>query len=249
MMHIRNCVLLLLIFGSTIWKTFAHITLPKLISDGMVLQREQPICIWGWAAPQEKVSVKFRGHEAAAVTNAQGKWKINLPALPAGGPFDMEIYGENSIVIADILLGDVWFCSGQSNMELPISRVEPKYSAEIAAADNPLIREFNVPLSYSFSSPVDDVKTGAWKAVTPKQILEFSAVGYFFAKELNKKLNVPIGIIKCAVGGSPIEAWLSEDVLQKYPDQLAKTQLYKDSSLVNSIKKADEEKIKRWKDD
>lgn len=249
MIHIKYLILLLLFYGTTIWRTFAHITLPKLISDGMVLQREQAIRIWGWAAPQEKVSVKFRGHEATTITNAQGKWQINLPALPAGGPYDMEIHGENSIIINDILLGDVWFCSGQSNMELPISRVEPKYSAEIAVANDPFIRQFNVPLSYSFSSPADDVKIGTWKAVTPKQVLAFSAVGYFFAKELNKKLNIPIGIIKCAVGGSPIEAWLSEDVLQKYPDQLAKTHLYKDSSLVNSIKKTDEEKIKNWRDD
>src|SRR5690606_35104636 len=136
--------------------------------------------------------------------------------------------------------------SGHLNMELPISRVAPKYQREIDTAESFTIRQFKVPLRYDFNITATDVASGNWKSVTPDEVLNFSAVGYFFAKHLQEKLRVPIGIIHCAVGGSPIEAWLSEEAIQKYPDLLAKTQRDQDSLLDDSIKKIDKRKTEIW---
>uniref|UniRef100_F4C1D3 Sialate O-acetylesterase domain-containing protein n=1 Tax=Sphingobacterium sp. (strain 21) TaxID=743722 RepID=F4C1D3_SPHS2 len=224
----------------------AAIKLPRLIGNSMVLQRDHPIHLWGWADPGELIEINFRGHQRTTKANSMGDWQVYLPAMPAGGPYDMVIQGKNTIQLKNILLGDVWFCSGQSNMELPISRVAPKYQREIDTAESFTIRQFKVPLRYDFNITATDVASGNWKSVTPDEVLNFSAVGYFFAKHLQEKLRVPIGIIHCAVGGSPIEAWLSEEAIQKYPDLLAKTQRYQDSLLVDSIKKIDKRKTEIW---
>ncbi|MFC6102085.1 sialate O-acetylesterase [Olivibacter domesticus] len=248
--HVFHCylsvlsLLACLIFISL--TSVAAIKLPKLISNNMILQRDHPIQIWGWAKPGENIKIKFNGHQRSIKANKAGNWHLLLPAMPTGGPYDMLIEGENIIHLKNILLGDVWFCSGQSNMELPISRVAPKYQQEIDTAHAPAIRQFKVPLSYNFKEVAVDVTSGEWKSVMPQEVLDFSAVGYFFAKQLQEKLKVPVGIIHCAVGGSPIEAWLSEETLQKYPDLLAKTQEYKDSLLVDSIKKTDKRKTEIW---
>ena len=225
---------------------FCDVKLPRLISNGMILQRNAKINVWGRASIGEKVSVTFNKKAYKTVTDASGKWKITLPQMNAGGPYIMHIDANNHITLTDILMGDVWVASGQSNMELPMSRVQVKYEKEIASATYPKIRQFNVATTYNFKEKQTDFTSGDWVAADPKTVLNFSAVAYFFAKELYLKYKVPIGIIKSAVGGSPAQAWLSEDALKRYPDFLALTNRYKDSLMVDSVKKADFAVVNTW---
>ncbi len=162
----------------------ADVRLPKLISDGMVLQREAPVTLWGWADEQEQISIEFLGVRYAATADDSGQWRLQLPPLQHGGPYVMQIIAGNRITIQNILIGDVWVCSGQSNMELPMRRVAWKYPDEIAHSENQYIRQFLVPQSYNFKNAQTDLKSGLWKSANPVNILDFSAVAYFFATEL-----------------------------------------------------------------
>jgi len=224
----------------------AQIRLPRLVSNGMVLQRNAPVTIWGWAKVGEQVTVTFRGKTYRATTSPAGEWRISLPAMPAGGPYDMTLAASNQLKLSDILVGDVWLCSGQSNMELPMSRVRDKYPEEVATANNPRIRQFNVPLRYAFTGPKADVTGGSWVGVSPQSIAQFSAVAYFFAKDLYAKYQVPIGLIKNAVGGSPAQAWLSADALKQFPEYQQVGEKYKDSTLVASIQQRDQAAGRDW---
>ncbi|MTI59692.1 MAG: sialate O-acetylesterase [Firmicutes bacterium] len=223
------------------------IKLPRILSDGMVLQREKEIKIWGWATKGERITILFQGNEYSTVTKNNNTWDFIFPPMPAGGPYKMIIEGGNNfITINNILIGDVWVCSGQSNMEIPISRVWDLYEEELCSAWNPEIRQFNVPQNYDFNSPCQDLENGEWKSVDPDSILDFSAVAYFFAKELYDKYQVPIGLIKASVGGSPVEAWLSEEVLQAFPEYLKTVEKFKDNKYVKKILHTDELAEKNW---
>ncbi|SOD12544.1 sialate O-acetylesterase [Pedobacter xixiisoli] len=226
---------------------FAAIRLPKLISSGMVLQRDKPIKIWGWADAGEKVEVLFNGKKFNANTGTGGKWQLTLPAMKAGGPETMVVKGSNVIRLEDILIGDVWLCSGQSNMELTMNTARKKYQKEIADANNNKIRQFAVKQQWSFHQQ-EDLEPSAWKSVTPANVLEFTAVGYFFALEVNGKYGIPIGLINNAVGGTPAEAWMSEDGLRSFPYLQKQALLYKDPNEVDKVKKTDEGRRKVWFD-
>ena len=224
----------------------AQVRLPRLVSSGMVLQRDAPVRLWGWARPSEKVTVSFQGKAYAATTGADGQWRVQLPAMKAGGPYELKIDASNHLVLQDVLLGDVWFCAGQSNMELPMRRVRDKYPQEVATANNPRIRQFDVPMRYAFRGPKRDVSGGSWLALTPETVLNFSAVGYFFAKEINAKYQVPVGLIKVAVGGSPAEAWLSADALKQFPKYEQQSAPYKDSAAVAGIQQRERAAVGEW---
>ncbi|WP_317172697.1 sialate O-acetylesterase [Hymenobacter polaris] len=224
----------------------ATVRLPRLVSDGMVLQRDQPLHIWGWAAPGEAVQVAFRGQTARATTGPDGRWQVQVPAQKAGGPYELKVKGSNELTVRDVLVGDVWLCSGQSNMETPVSRVRDRYPEVVAQANNPRIRQFEVPLTYAFSGPRADVTGGSWVSTTPQSVLKFSAVAYFFAMDLQAKYNVPIGLIKDAVGGSPAEAWLSADALKQFPKYEEQGAKYKDSTLVAGIKQREGAAVADW---
>lgn len=211
----------------------AQIKLPKLISDGMVLQHSQKLKIWGWAAPNEKVSLLFDGKTYTVKANTNGDWIINLPAHKAGGPYSMAFTASNKVTVNNILFGDVWLCSGQSNMELGMNRLMDTYPQE-ATASNPNIRQFLVPDVYNFKAPQTDVPSGNWQEVTPKTIGDFSGVAYFFACKLYKEYQIPIGIINAALGGSPAKAWISEKGLKNFPDYLQEAQNFKDDALIAS---------------
>ncbi len=203
--------------------TLADISLPKVIGDNMVLQRDQPITVWGWANPSEKVEVRFSNQRARTTTDKSGKWKVQLKPMPAGGPYEMTISGKNSIVLKNILLGDVWICSGQSNMEWIINNSD-NAEQEIANANFPKIRLFTVPRNASVE-PVKDATDGQWVTATQNNIANFSAVGYFFGRELHQELDVPIGLINTSWGGTVIETWISTEAIQQsgeFPDQMAK---------------------------
>lgn len=224
----------------------AQIKLPRLISNGMILQRDIPLKIWGWSAANESITVSFLNKEYSAQADKNGNWMITLPKQKAGGPYTMKLKASNEINLADILIGDVWVCSGQSNMELWMDRIKYKYASEIANANNAAIRQFLVPDKYNFQSPQIDVEAGSWLPVTPKNIGEFSGVAYFFAKEINAKYNIPIGLINAALGGSPAEAWISEEALKKFPVYYNETQTFKDNSLIKKIESRDQQISNTW---
>jgi sialate O-acetylesterase len=212
----------------------------------MVLQRDTGVTIWGWAAGNEQISVTFIDSTYRVIANDSGEWSVTLPNLKPGGPFSMHIEASNSIIINDILIGDVWVCSGQSNMELPMDRVQPLYESEILSADYPSIRYFDAPKRYNFNKPQKDFEAGEWQMVNPENIRAFSAVAYFFAKELYEEYNVPIGLILSALGGSPAEAWMSEEALKKYPHHYNEAQAFKDGTLIESIEEGDNARIQKW---
>ncbi|MCL1938455.1 MAG: sialate O-acetylesterase [Candidatus Azobacteroides sp.] len=223
-----------------------QIRLPKLISDGMVLQRDIPLKIWGWASAGEKITVHFDQADYPTTTDSNGNWTVTLPPQKAGGPYEMTIEGSDTIVVRDMMLGDVWICSGQSNMELPMRRVAPIYKSEIASANDPYIRQFEVPKTYNFIKPQTDLPDGRWTAADPRSVLDFSAVAYFFAKELHERYQVPIGLINASLGGSPAEAWISEDSLQSYPAYYEEAQRFKDQHLIDRILSEDKTRISAW---
>ncbi|HEY3429928.1 MAG TPA: sialate O-acetylesterase [Cyclobacteriaceae bacterium] len=229
--------------------SFAQVSLPRLISDGMVLQRDKKIKIWGWASPGEKIAVSFNKKTYQAVTNSERKWEVVLPAMKASGPFTMEIKGSNQITIKDILIGDVWVCSGQSNMELTMERVKDKYPDVIKNSANTNIRQFLVPDQYDFKKPNHDVSSGSWVSASPATLLSFSAVAYFFAKDIHTKYNVPIGLINSALGGSLAESWMSEDALKEFPELHQELQQFKDDNYIKEIEASDRNRNIAWHKD
>jgi sialate O-acetylesterase len=213
----------------------AQVRLPRLIRDSMVLQRDIKIPVWGWAAKGERVSVTFNGIRRRSVAGQDGKWMLQLPAMKAGGPYTMEITGKNKIVLHDILIGDVWLCSGQSNMVHQMKLHSVRYEAEIAGANYPAIRQFWIPTLTDLQGLRDDLPDGSWKSANPVDVLEFSAVAYFFAKDLYERYHVPIGIINASVGGTPIEAWMSEEGLKDFPLLVKTITQNKDTAYVNGF--------------
>lgn len=218
----------------------AQIRLPRLISDGMILQRDRPVKIWGWATANEEITLLFKGQQYQTITGSSGKWEILIPAQKTEKqPFEIVLKGRNEIRIKNVLLGDVWVCSGQSNMELTMDRVKDRYAEIISEAENPAIRQFLVPDKYDFKVQQEDVESGSWQPATQQNILSFSAVGYFFARELFERYHVPIGLINSALGGSPVEAWLSEDAVKQFPEHYLEAQKFRNSSLITEIEGKD----------
>jgi sialate O-acetylesterase len=214
-MKIRSLLLFSGMLVATAVRGVADITLAPLFRDGAVLQREQPLIVWGRAAAAEKVAVKFRAQSASVITGADGRWHVTLKAEKASTePAELVATGANTVVVRDVLVGDVWLCSGQSNMAFLLRNASDAESA-IATADSPLIRQFKVP-NVAAEKPADDV-AGSWVACTPSTAGSFSAVAYHFAVELHQKYRVPIGIVNSSWGGTQIEAWMSEAALRQNP--------------------------------
>ncbi|MFL9832267.1 sialate O-acetylesterase [Flavobacterium sp. ST-87] len=244
MKTIKN--LFIALFFVQVGSLVAQIRLPKLISDGVVLQRNEKVKIWGWAAPNESIQLEFKAKTYTAKANAEGNWNIVLPAQKAGGPYEMVFKATNEIKVKDILFGDVWICSGQSNMELPMERLKEKYGAVIKNAKNSNIRQFLVLDKYDFSQEQTDLDAGEWVSADPKTVLEFSGVAYFFAKAIYEKEQIPIGLINSALGGSPIESWLSEDALKAFPEAYQESQKFKNKELIKEIESGDKKRNDDW---
>jgi sialate O-acetylesterase len=240
----RIKVLLLILFISP--STFCQLKLPKLISDGMVLQREAKVRIWGWASDSEKITVLFIDSTYHTTANKNGEWEVMLSYLKAGGPYTMQIIASNSITINDIVVGDVWVCSGQSNMGFTMGSLANVYPDEISNSENKFIRQFSVPMNFNFNGREKDFKFGRWQHTDPKSVRNFTATGYFFAKKIYETYKVPIGLIHASLGGSSAEAWISEDALKSFPKYYENAQRYKNPSLIEKIKKQDDERIKTW---
>ncbi len=191
----------------------SQIKLPGIFGDHMVLQRNQPMPIWGWSSPNEKVTVHFNGQVKESNADARGSWRITLDPQPAGGPFDLTVMGGNQIIFHDVMVGEVWICSGQSNMEFELNSVV-NADSEIQAADFPEIRHIKIPHEVS-NSPKDDILPAQWEKSSPATAGNFTAVGYFFAREIVRRLHVPVGLINSSWGGTMSETWTSRGAFEK----------------------------------
>lgn len=223
-----------------------QVRLPRLVGNGMILQREIPVKIWGWASPGEKIELRLMNHTFVTTTTAEGQWKIVLPEQKAGGPFTMTITASNQITLKNILFGDVWLCSGQSNMELPMSRVAPLYPKEIELSTNPNIRLFQVPVRWNYNNLQEDLAGGEWEEANPRNILKYTAAGYFFAHELYEKYQVPVGIIQCAAGGSSAESWISEESLKAFPEQYQIARQLADTTYRRNLLASEKQALAEW---
>lgn len=207
-------LLFLLFFIGAVAK--AQVTLPPFFNCNMVLQQGIPIPVWGWASPGEKVSVTFNNKTVTARTGKDGKWRVTLPSMNYGGPYKMVVKGKNLRTIENILIGEVWICSGQSNMEFKLSDAN-NAQAEIAASNYPEIRLFTVKRRMA-QTPQENLEEGEWWECSPVSSPRFSAVGYFFGRELYQKLKVPIGLIHTSWGGTVAETWTGAETIEKNPD-------------------------------
>lgn len=194
----------------------ADVRLPRIISDHMVLQRDAGVPIWGWADPGESVTVAIGGQKKTAKADAKGKWQVKLDRLTETGPLTLTVSGtKNTLTVNDVLVGEVWLASGQSNMAWMV-RQSRDFEKEQAAARYPQLRMFTVS-RVPARTPSDDC-TGSWQVCTPETVGLFSATAYFFGRELHQKLGVPVGLINSSVGGTPVEAWTSLDVQKARPE-------------------------------
>lgn len=236
--HLVCLVLMLCSFAST-----AAIRLPSIIGDGMILQRNEPINIWGWADKGEEVTVSWKQERVTTTADESGRWIVTLSPSKAGGPYTMTI---GDIRIEDILVGDVFLCSGQSNMELPIRRVTDMFAEEISSYENPDIRHYAVPQTFDFTAPQEDTPKASWKPCTQENVMNFSALAYFFAKDLYKKTGVPVGLVNASWGGTPVEAWMSEEALATFPKYINEKRIYEDEGYRQRIKQLEGENFYRW---
>ena len=197
-------------------RTAPSLRLPSVIGDHMVLQRGVAIPVWGWALPGESVSVKLTEHEAQALADDTGRWEVRLPKMQAGGPFEMTVVAADSrLVIADILIGEVWVCSGQSNMEMSVQGSQGGFE-EVPKAQYPRMRLFTVEARVA-AEPQEDC-SGQWSLCSPETAANFSGVSYYFGREIHREVGVPVGLVLSALGGTPAEAWTSERTLRSTND-------------------------------
>ena len=238
------------------WAAQAKVVLPQLFQSGMVLQRGCPIPVWGVADAGETVVVTFRKKTYTATADANGRWQVTLPKQKAGGPYELQVASRSQqgeagepIVLSNVLVGDVWLLSGQSNIDVTIERVYPWYTKDIDSYSNDRIRLFRVQNETNTHGPKTDIRpTGInWKPLSKQNAWLFSAVGYFLGREMFGKNGVPQGIIVNSWGGTPIEAWISADSLQRdYPMLIEKTRLYQDDDYVQAQARANQLANRRW---
>ena len=239
-------ILLLAVTLLTVSFADAEISLPQLFQSGMVLQRGKLIPIWGKATPGELVTVRFNKKQYATTADTHGCWRINLPKMNAGGPYTLTV-GEH--VLTNILIGDVWLLSGQSNIDVTIERVYPQYPQEIDSYENNDVRLFRVQNETDVHGVRDDIKPTSinWKPLNKQNAWLFSAVGYFLGKRMQEKTKVPQGIIVNSWGGTPIEAWISKDSLERdYPMLVKRAQFFQSDDYVKSQTQTNMQADRQW---
>ena len=244
--HLTAVVSFLLVAAFAI-PAIADVTLPCVFSDHMVLQRDKPVAVWGWADGGEQVRVSVAGVRAETKTGPDGRWSLSVGPLAAGGPHTMVVEGANKVTISDVLVGEVWLCSGQSNMAMTVSR-SADFEKEKAAAQWPKIRMLTVARK-SQPEPAERCQ-GDWKVCTPETVGGFSAAGYFFGRTLHEKLDVPVGLIDSSWGGTAVEAWTSMEVQQAIPQlkpMLESWQTQADTYDPDAAKARYENQLEAWK--
>ena len=250
-MIIKKLLIVLLAIICVSSTTNAEVRLPQLFQSGMVMQRGKPIPIWGWADKGEQVTVTFLKKTYTTTADDQGRWRIDLPKMKAGGPYVLEVRGEKQELreYSDILIGDVWLLSGQSNIDVTIERVYPQYVNEIDQFNNGQVRLFRVQNETSTHGVKDDIRPTNinWKPLTKQNAWLFSAVGSFLGKRMFEKNKVPQGIIVNSWGGTPIEAWISADSLQKdYPMLVKRAVFYQSDNYVRTQMQANGAASRQW---
>ena len=224
----------------------AKVSLPQMFQAGMVLQRGKPIPVWGKADAGESVTIQFNKKQYTTTADNEGKWRIDLPKMKAGGPYDLRI---NDLELRDILIGDVWLLSGQSNIDVHIERVYPQYVQEVDNYENPQIRLFRVQNETATHGPKDDIRPTSinWKPLNKQNAWPFSAVGYFLGKRMFEKTGVAQGVIVNSWGGTPIEAWISKDSLERdYPMLVKRAAFYENDNYIRAQMQANGEASRRW---
>src|SRR5690348_14869203 len=232
--------------------SFANVRLPAVISSGMVLQQRSEDPLWGWASPGEEIAITANWAGSTTVktkADSNGRWRTKIKMPAAGGPFTITVKANNTILLENVLIGEVWVCSGQSNMEMPLSgwpgAAVKNSSAEIKAAEYPEIRLFTVKRNAVITPQEDCV--GSWSACTPESVASFSATAYFFGRQLFRELKVPIGLIHSSWGGTVAQAWTSADRLRKLGDfDLALDKLDSIRPHIEELKKEDERNMGVW---
>jgi sialate O-acetylesterase len=195
---------------------YTQVKLPGIFGDHMVIQRDQPVPLWGWASPREKLLIKFNKQSKEIKADDYGKWKLTLDPEPAGGPYELRIGGSNIIIYHDVLVGEVWLCSGQSNMEFEVKSAR-NADEEIQAATFPEIRHIKIVTTVS-GTPKEDILPSRWDICSAKTAGNFTAVGYYFAREMVKRLHVPVGLINSTWGGTMVETWTSRGAFEQSPE-------------------------------
>ena len=228
---LNQLILVLLVVTIATFTSRADVKLPRIFSSNMVLQKGIENTIWGWANKNENISISLNGKTVKTKAGKTGKWLVKLPVMDYGGPYTLMIKGNNLIELTNVLIGEVWICSGQSNMEFPVSVTE-NAKKEIANANYPDIRLFTVPKKVA-QFPADDLENGEWTVCNPNTVPGFTAVGYFFARELYQKLKVPIGVIQSAWGGTVAETWISPQTIENDSDFAAKLIQLKSSNIMD----------------
>jgi sialate O-acetylesterase len=235
----------------------AKVRLPQIFQSGMVLQRGTTVPVWGQADAGETVVVKLNKKTATAVADDNGKWRVNLPAMKAGGPYVMSIESKTNhtshlsplsshIELSDVWLGDVWLCTGQSNMETTLERVSPQYPDELNDS-NAMVRLFHVQYQTDTHGPSADLRPTSWKKLNRENAWRFSSIGYFLGKQLQREKGVTQGVIESAWGGTPIEAWIAADTLEKhFPLYYKQMQLYQNDEYVAAQQKAGAQAEQQW---
>ncbi|MBQ0022121.1 MAG: beta galactosidase jelly roll domain-containing protein [Prevotellaceae bacterium] len=249
------------VLGSVMAQT--ALRLPRFFSDGMVMQRGKSVPVWGWGEPGKTVVVNLNGKNARGVVGADGTWKVYLPKMAAGGPYNMSVdyavagqnaavatmdLKETTVTVQNILIGDVFLCSGQSNMELPIRRCMDVVADDVKDYNNDKIRYLKFPHQYNYVRPNDDVKINPWQNITASNCAEVSGICYFMARELQEKTGVPIGIINSAVGGTQVQAWMPNEVLRAfdgYEQELSK-QKYHQEDWPDSVSREENKAAFEW---
>ncbi|MCP8899699.1 sialate O-acetylesterase [Gilvimarinus xylanilyticus] len=247
-MLIKKFTALLALAASTsVQLAQAEVIPNRLLTEGAVLQRQQPLTLWGQADPDEAIKVSLNGEQVGSFNaDNNGRWHWEGDTYPAGGPHTLVIEGDNRIELSDIYFGDVWLAAGQSNMEMKMSNIKERYAAVLAQSDNPRIRHFQVPKNAVYDGPQNDLPGGEWLAANPDNALNFSAVGYFFARQIERTQNVPVGIIMNAYGGSGAQAWMSPEALKNYPHYVEQAKRNAQPGYVDDAKAADNAKAAPW---
>ncbi len=233
--------LFILILASTCG--FSEVRVASWISDGMVLQRDREVILSGKADPQESFEIVYAKKKYQIVADENGRWTVKLPAQKGDKTMDILVANRT---IKDVIFGDVYLCSGQSNMELPVRRVKELFTEEIDGFSSDNIRFLTIPKEFNFAEPQDEFSTSQWLKCTPENANDFSALGYFLSKMLNEKTGVPVGIVNASWGGTPIEAWIAEEHLADFPRLIAEKKYYENDEYRASIKATESMAYREW---